>query len=402
MYCASVAALLATGGCVSSVDAYLLGGRITGLKGTIVLDNKNIQQLTQSSDGDFTFLGSKLSGTDYDVTIATQPVGQTCVVSGGQGIFGDRDARQVLVTCGKVITFGSWNIQNFGTSKASKSSVMDLISQVMMRFDVLFIQEVSTVGGGVGSCGANSILEICSLLARVNSADRAGAGAYAVTTSPTSGAGGTAEKYAVFYRTSLASVTENVLVTNIPAEGSYTRPPMVVRINIGSQNLYVLNIHTSPSVATQEILDLPKAANARYQTDQEIMIVGDMNAAAGGGFNQSTGWPTYFATFNPSSPTYLNEITDSMDTTVAQGNAYSYDRMTLSPKLQAKVKPSSAGPYYFDGFVSGAAVACTSSEAALMAAIITQGCGSWLTTCTCNGAALQVSDHYPVSLQMIY
>ena len=180
-----LAILSLLGACAALPPAYTLGGRITGLKSTIILDNAGLQAMTLYSDGEFTFLGSKQRGTEFNVTISQQPGGQTCTVSGGQGTFTDDHVKNVVVTCGKVVTVGTWNIQNFGTSKASKSSVMDLISKVMMRYDILLVQEVSTVGGGVGTCGTNSIVEICALLNRVNSADRAGAGTYAVATSAT-------------------------------------------------------------------------------------------------------------------------------------------------------------------------------------------------------------------------
>ncbi len=380
--------------CAVSPPAFTVGGKITGLKSPILLENAGRQSMTLYNDGEFTFLGSNLQGTTFDVIVKQQPASQTCTVSGGQGTFTDENVKSVIVTCGKVVTVGTWNIQNFGTSKAAKSSVMDLISKVMLRYDILFVQEVSTVGGGVGSCGTNSIVEICALLNRVNSADRAGAGTYSVVTSAQSGTTG-AEKYAVFYRNSLVSISENFLVS-APAEGTYTRPPMVVRVNIGSQNFYVASIHTSPGVATQEIQDLPKVANARYNTDNEIMIVGDFNAD-GSYFTESTGWPVFNAAFSPTSSAHTNAIGDSVDTTVAQGNTYTYDRMTLSPNLAAKMLANSAAPYYFDGYAQDASVACPGGEVALMAAIIAQGYGT-----TCNTAAAQVSDHYPVSVQLIY
>jgi len=369
--------------CVNSGGAYTIGGRISGLKSAIVVDYNGIQKQVLSIDGDFVLLGSKLSGESYSVTISSVSAGQKCSVTNGSGKIASENIRNIIITCGKAIALASWNVQNFGTSKASKASVMDVISKVMNRYDVIFMQEVSTVGGGAGNCdsGGHSIVEICTLLTRLNADDRAGAGTFAVRTSPTSGSTG-AEKYAVFYRQGIISVTESFLA----AEGSFTRPPHVTRITFDKSNFYVISIHTAPGSATAEIQALPLVANARYSTDNDIIILGDYNSD-GSYFTEATGWTNFFTAFSPNpAPGYTNFIGDSIDTTVNANNAFTYDRLTVSPTLNSKVQPGSAAPYYFDSLT------CPNNE---MAGIIAAGLAS-----TCNGAALEVSDHYPVGLQL--
>lgn len=372
--------------CSNSAEIYTIGGKVTGLKGTIVLDLNGQQTTTLYADSEFIFMGSKTSGTQYNVTVRTQPTGLVCRVTGGSGTL-YYHVRDVVVSCASSILVASWNVQNYGTSKAAKTSVMDLLSKVIMRYDVFFMQEVSTVGGGAGSCGANSIVEICMLLNRLNSDDRAGAGTYAQVTSPTSGD----EKYSVFYRQASITIGETGLAST-PAEGTYSRPPMYARVKTSSVDFYVLSIHTAPGSATQEIQDLPYAANARYTTDPDVMIVGDFNSD-GTYFTEATGWATFDARFVPATP-YTRAIADTIDTTIAQGNTYTYDRIVLSPSLAAKMQASSAVPHYFDGLGTGAT--CTSGDyTQLMNAIISAGLAT-----TCNGAALEVSDHYPVQVQI--
>lgn len=378
--------------CANATGVYTIGGKITGLKGTIVLDLNNYQTTTLYGDGEFVFMGSKSAGTQYNVTVKTQPAGLVCRVVNGSGTMPEYNVRDVSVSCASSILVASWNVQNFGTSKAAKTSVMDLLSKVIMRYDVFFMQEVSTIGGGAGSCGANSIVEICTLLNRLNSDDRAGAGTYAQVTSANSGVGGTAEKYSVFYRLSSISIAETGLATSGGSEGTYTRPPFYARVKTSSVDFYVLSIHTNPTNATQEIQDLPYAANARYTTDPDVMIVGDFNSD-GSYFTEATGWATFDARFVPATA-YTRAIADTIDTTIAQGNTYTYDRIVLSPSLATKMQASSAAPHYFDGLGTGAT--CTSGDyTSLMNAIITAGLAT-----TCNGAALEVSDHYPVQVQI--
>lgn len=370
-------------GCVNSGVAVTVGGRVTGLKSPITLDYNGIQSLTILYDGEFTFLGSKLSGSTYDVTISAINAGQKCTIAGGSGVLGSDNLRSISVTCGKAITVASWNVRNFGTSKASKPSVMDVISKTMIRYDLIFVQEVSTIGGGIGTCDAsnNSIVEICTLLNRLNASDRAGAGTYAVRTSPISGSTG-AERYSVFFRQGIISISEAFLA----AEGTFSRPPFVTRVNFDKSSFYVISIHTAPGSATAEIQALPLVANARYATDSDIIILGDFNSD-GSFFNETTGWPPYFTAFSPNpAPNYTNFISDAIDTTVTLGTTFTYDRLTVSPTLVGKVQASSAGAFYYDGLT------CPNNE---MAGIIAAGLAS-----TCNAASLEVSDHYPVALQL--
>lgn len=65
--------------------AYTLGGNITGLKGSVVLHNDGIPNLTVSANGAFTFRDPFPRGSTYAVSVKTMPATQTCVVSNGSG-----------------------------------------------------------------------------------------------------------------------------------------------------------------------------------------------------------------------------------------------------------------------------------------------------------------------------
>jgi endonuclease/exonuclease/phosphatase family metal-dependent hydrolase len=403
---------LATGNCVSSADAQLLGGKITGLKGSIVLDNSGLQQQTFYSEGEFTFMGSRLSGETYNITVAKQPESQTCKVIAGSGTVSDTSAHAINIACGSTIRIGAWNVQNYGPSKASVQSIMDEISQVMTHFDVIFIEEMPTSTTSVTCAGFSNQSPQNCLLSRLNGSDR-GDGGYAMALSNTSGTTG-AEKYACFYRTSKLSILETPFLADAASPAispaiTFTRPPFIVHLNAGTFDFYAVNIHTTPdnTLTRQEINHLAYVANyLEYSAtvkDPDIVILGDFNSD-NTYFTEGTDWATFFG--NLTTTGYSNFVTDSMDTTIITTNTYTYDRLTLSPTLGTKVKSSTAGVYYFDGQGTGAT--CTSGDTpALMNAIITAGCSGGIlfghvsNPCTCNGAASEVSDHYPVTLDLI-
>ena len=84
---------------VCSVNAYSTGGSVTGLAGTLVLENNGGDALTLASDGAFTFATPVAYGSSYAVTVLTQPSIQTCTVANSSGIMGVANVTTVTVTC---------------------------------------------------------------------------------------------------------------------------------------------------------------------------------------------------------------------------------------------------------------------------------------------------------------
>jgi hypothetical protein len=79
--------------------SYTIGGTVSGLSGTLVLQNNGGDDLTVSADGAFTFAASVRYGSTYDVTIYSRSVIQTCVVNAGSGTVPDQNVTNISVTC---------------------------------------------------------------------------------------------------------------------------------------------------------------------------------------------------------------------------------------------------------------------------------------------------------------
>ena len=84
-----------------SVSSFAIGGTASGLAGTVVLRNNDKDDLTLPADGAFVFATRVVAGNPYAVTVAQQPVGQTCAVSAGQGTVSAStgDVSDVRVVC---------------------------------------------------------------------------------------------------------------------------------------------------------------------------------------------------------------------------------------------------------------------------------------------------------------
>ncbi|WP_447745048.1 hypothetical protein [Variovorax boronicumulans] len=62
-----------------------IGGTVTGLEGRLVLQNNAGDDLQLSADGKFTFATTLVEGSDYKVSIRTQPLWQVCTVTKDTG-----------------------------------------------------------------------------------------------------------------------------------------------------------------------------------------------------------------------------------------------------------------------------------------------------------------------------
>ena len=70
-----------TATCTTTVVNYTLSVAVTGLTGTLVVQDSKSDTLTFTSNNTQTFATSYASGSTYSVTVQTQPSGQTCTLS---------------------------------------------------------------------------------------------------------------------------------------------------------------------------------------------------------------------------------------------------------------------------------------------------------------------------------
>jgi hypothetical protein len=72
---------------------------VSGLSGSVVLQDNGGDNLSVSASGSFTFATALASGASYAVTVATNPPGQACTVSNGSGTIGSANVTNVAVFC---------------------------------------------------------------------------------------------------------------------------------------------------------------------------------------------------------------------------------------------------------------------------------------------------------------
>ena len=80
---------------------FSIGGELTGLIAgrSVTLQNNGGDAITLSENGNFTFPTEVLTGNNYDVTVATQPPGQSCTVTNGNAETLGNNVTNISVSC---------------------------------------------------------------------------------------------------------------------------------------------------------------------------------------------------------------------------------------------------------------------------------------------------------------
>jgi endonuclease/exonuclease/phosphatase family metal-dependent hydrolase len=253
----------------------------------------------------------------------------------------------------KQLTIASFNIQTFGTTKASNAEVMGILADIISRHDIVAIQEIRDSSGEA----------IEDLEAKVDAlgedyeyiiGPRVGRSVYYK------------EQYAFMYRTAILAPGDSFTFDD-SANDVFEREPYIARFETmdGGFDFVLINIHTDPDFATQEIGSLTLAvdsATQHFPDEPDVFVLGDFNADC-----------AYFDETGASllvSPEFDWIITNDIDTNVAS-TVCTYDRIVLLGESEVVV--TDAGAFNF------------SLEYELP-----------------YEQAQDVSDHYPVFVRVVY
>ncbi|WP_456410777.1 hypothetical protein [Oceanithermus sp.] len=84
--------------CSGAGGTYTLGGTVSGLRGTLVLENGS-SAVTVTENGPFAFPEKLPDGSCYQVRVKTPPLFERCAVTNGEDVINGADVSDVTVTC---------------------------------------------------------------------------------------------------------------------------------------------------------------------------------------------------------------------------------------------------------------------------------------------------------------
>ncbi|MFM9057956.1 MAG: endonuclease/exonuclease/phosphatase family protein [Planctomycetaceae bacterium] len=172
------------------------------------------------------------------------------------------------------LLIASFNIQVFGESKLAKPQVVDVLTKVVRRFDIVAVQEVRAKSDGI----------VPAFVAAIN----ADGSRYAHVIGPRLGRTASKEQYTFIYDTTRVEIDPSSVAT-LPNPGDkFHRPPLRARFRTRMNppdagfSFWLVDIHTDPDEVPQEVDALADAfVSMRSLTPDEddVIVLGDLNAA---------------------------------------------------------------------------------------------------------------------------
>lgn len=140
---------------------YTIGGNISGLSGTVILQNNGSDDISISADGSFTFANSIEKGTSYNVTVLQQPEGQVCFVTNGDGTVNGSNVTSISISCTVALVSititpsnsrlpSGINEQFIATGHYADSSTVDITASVIWDTSNHTVANINETGLGTG------------------------------------------------------------------------------------------------------------------------------------------------------------------------------------------------------------------------------------------------------------
>ena len=186
--------------------------------------------------------------------------------------FATDDLPPAVESAGGTIRIASFNIQVFGDSKASKPHVMNLLAEVVRRFDVVAIQEIRS---------KNQQL-LPSFVELVNATGRH----YDYVIGRREGRTVSKEQYAFVFDTASIEIDRGATYSVEDPSDLLHRPPLVSAFRARGPptdqafTFSLINIHTDPDETTQELNaldDVFRAVLGDGRGEDDVILLGDLN-----------------------------------------------------------------------------------------------------------------------------
>ena len=149
-----------------ATDAFTVGGTVSGLSGTVILLNNGGDADTITSNGSFTFATPVAEGSPYNVTVGTQPSGQTCTVTNGSGTMGGSDVTNVSVSCATNTPTLSTSLSNLALETSGNARTITITNTGSYPAENLSINYPSWPSGtsANSNCGSSlGAMDTCTI-----------------------------------------------------------------------------------------------------------------------------------------------------------------------------------------------------------------------------------------------
>ncbi len=174
---------------------------------------------------------------------------------------------------GPTIRIASFNIQDFGVTKASKQYVMRELADIIAQFDVIALQEISTQD----EFFIPNFVKICNHFSRRQ---------YDHVIGPRVGVTTQTEQYVYLYDTARVELDRHSVYTVNDPDGLLHREPLVATFRTREVDaelaftFTLVNMHTDPDIVQQEmdvLAEVYRVVRRSSRGEDDIIMLGDFN-----------------------------------------------------------------------------------------------------------------------------
>ncbi|MBU0477833.1 endonuclease/exonuclease/phosphatase family protein [bacterium] len=226
----------------------------------------------------------------------------------------------------QTIKIASFNIQIFGQTKIQNAEVMQIISKIVKRYDLVAIQEVRSTEQNV----------IPTLLNYINDANTK----YDYIISERLGRSTSKEQYAFVYNTKTITLIPNSINVVEDTDDVFEREPFIASFKSGNFDFTIVDNHIKPEDVERELTHLEVVINNIYNSSSEkdVIVVGDMNAD--GSYLKEEKLAVIL-------PEWTQMIGNNVDTTVGTADN-TYDRMMTRDTTAKMEYTGKSGAFRWD------------------------------------------------------
>jgi endonuclease/exonuclease/phosphatase family metal-dependent hydrolase len=182
------------------------------------------------------------------------------------------DTPPPVTRIGDTIRIASFNIQVFGTTKADKPVVMEILARVVRQFDVVAVQEIRSKDQDI----------VPRLVEKINATGRS----YDYVIGPRLGRTHSKEQYAFIFDRASIAVDRGQLYTIEDLDDLLHREPLVGSFRVRGPpeadafTFTLVNVHVDPDETDQELNvldDVFRAVRDDGRHEDDVILLGDLN-----------------------------------------------------------------------------------------------------------------------------
>ncbi len=127
------------------LNTFSIGGNVSGLNGTLIIQNNLTDNLTLNSNGRFRFSAELINNTNYSISVFTEPINSSCRIENRIGVVSSRNITNIDILCSNTTISQPELLQQ--PNPQPQNNLLNLTGEVLTLAGTNFCNPNSTCNG---------------------------------------------------------------------------------------------------------------------------------------------------------------------------------------------------------------------------------------------------------------